>query len=204
MNRYLTLLILAAVLFAACQPAAGPTNTPAPVNIDPTQPPATDVPATPVPPTGVPAAPATLPPGSSNPTIQVVGDLSASVEADNFYVAPVKAEDETTIIGTMLYLNQGDTRIVFIRFPKDATPGTYPILQGFTENFDGTTATGNYIDQTSDPAGQFAATEGTLTLDSTGDSFSGTFEFTAVGLEDTPEQGQTVTVSGAFANIPPQ
>jgi hypothetical protein len=128
----------------------------------------------------------------------VTGDLSVSVAADNFYIAPVKADDES-IIGRMLYLNQADTHIVFIRFPRDAQPGAFPITQGYTEDFDGKSATGNYIDQRGDPALQFAATGGTLTLASVGDSFSGTFEF--IGQDET---GKTVTVSGAFTNITPQ
>jgi hypothetical protein len=127
--------------------------------------------------------------------IQVAGDINTPVEADNFYVAPVKADDES-VIGTMLYLNQADTRVVFIRLPKDAQPGTYPIVSGYTDNFDGSTITANYIDQTRDPAMQFAATGGTLTIQSAGDGFTGTFEFPAAD-----DSGKTVTVSGTFANL---
>jgi hypothetical protein len=128
-------------------------------------------------------------------TIQVAGAINAQVEADNFYVAPVKADDES-IVGTMLYLNQADANVVFIRFPKDAQPGTYPIVSGYTENFDGSTITANYIDQTSDPSLQFAATGGTLTIQSAGGVYTGTFEFPA-----SDDGGKTVTVSGTFANL---
>jgi hypothetical protein len=186
MKQHLSRLILAAVLLAACQPTAAPTNT---AVMDATPTPETDASA---------ATPEALPAGS-NPTIQVTGDVSASVEANNFYVAPVKAEDETTVIGMMLYLNESDTNIVFIRFPNNATPGEYPITQGFvSENFDGTSATGNYIDQTTDPATQFAADGGTLTLTATGNTFSGAYEFTAKD-----EAGKSIMVTGAFVDITP-
>ncbi len=132
-----------------------------------------------------------------NPTIQITGDLTASVEADNYYVAPVKGSDES-VIGTMLYLNQDDTRVLFIRFPKDAPAGTYPINMGFMpDNFDGTSATGNYIDQTGDDMMQFSATGGTLTLDSAGVSYSGSYQFTA---QD--ETGKQINLSGSFTSIP--
>lgn len=165
--------------------------------VAPTEVPASD---TPVEPTVAPSPitePTTVPEpiSISANTIQVAGDVGAVVEADNFYVAPVKADDEN-VVATMLYLNQADSRVVFIRFPKDAQPGTYPIISGYTEDFDGSITTANYIDQTSDPAMQFAATGGTLTLQSAGDSFSGLFEFPAAD-----ESGKTVTVSGTFANL---
>lgn len=182
--------MLIVVLLAACQGVASPTATPTVIN-DPTDLPATEV----VEVTTVPSAETTE---TQNPTIQVTGDVTASVEADNFYVALIKNEDEA-VIATMLYLNQADTHVVFIRFPLSAEPGTYPITSGYTDTFDGTTATGNYIDQRGDPAAQFAATDGTLTLTSSGDSFSGTFEFTA--QDDL--SGKTVTVSGTFADIRP-
>jgi hypothetical protein len=134
---------------------------------------------------------------SINPTIQVSGALNAAVEANNFYIAPVKGSDQT-IKGTMLYLNQDNMRIVFIRFPKDAQPGTYDINQGFVdENYDGSMATGNYIDSSTGNSQQFAATSGTLTLEATGTTFSGQYEFNA---QD--DAGSTVTVSGTFTNLP--
>src|SRR5688572_24274135 len=92
LNPKLIPLLLIVVLLAACQGAAAPTTTPA-VIIDPTD--AVEVSA-------VPVAENT---GSQNPTIEVTGSVTASVEADNFYVAPVKNEDEA-VIATMLYLNR--------------------------------------------------------------------------------------------------
>jgi hypothetical protein len=132
----------------------------------------------------------------SIPTIQITGDLTATVDADNFYIATVKSSDES-IIGMMLYMNQDDTRIVYIRFPLNAAPGTYPINQGYTEDFNGTTATGNYVDQTAESIMQFAATGGTLTLDTAGEIYTGHYEFTAAD-----ETGKTVTISGVFNDIP--
>ena len=146
-------------------------------------------------PTQVPASAAPESTSVISNSILVAGDINTPVEADNFYVAPVKADDES-VVGMMLYLNQADSRVVFIRFPKDAQTGTYPIVSGYTENFDGSTITANYIDQTSDPAMQFAATGGTLTIQSAGDAYTGTFEFPAAD-----DSGKTVTVSGTFANL---
>ena len=174
MRLVLELLLL--FLLAACGGAAQTSPTTAPTTN-----------ATPVPATAATAG---------NPTIQVTGDVSATVVANNFYIAPVKADDSTTI-GTMLYLNQDDQRVLFIRFPWNAQPGAYQITQGFSDNYDGTTATGNYIDQTSGTMMQFAATGGTLTLDTTGNSYSGSYEFTA---QD--ESGKSITISGTFSAIP--
>jgi hypothetical protein len=122
--------------------------------------------------------------------------VTFTVEADNYYVAPVRGDDES-IVATMLYLNQSDSHVVFIRFPRDAQPGTYPILSGYSEDFDGSTTTANYIDQTSDPALQFAATGGTFILQSAGDIYAGTFEFPALD----PATGKRATISGTFANL---
>jgi hypothetical protein len=185
LNPKLLPLLLIVVLLAACQGAATPTTTPA-VIIDPTD--AVEV-------TTVPVAEST---GSQNPSIEVTGSVTASVEADNFYVAPVKNEDEA-VIATMLYLNRADTHVVFIRFPLNAGAGTYPITSGYTDTFDGTTATGNYINQSTDPAGQFDATGGTLTITASSPGYSGSYTFTA---QDS-QTGLTVTVSGNFTNIQP-
>jgi hypothetical protein len=182
--------LVCVLLLAACQPASTPTATPVEI-IDPT-----DVVPTVIP-TEVAPSPAPETPEATailSNSIQVNGDLQADVEADNFYVAPVKTDD--TVVGTMLYLSQEDTQVVFIRFPKDAQPGSYPISGGYTEDFDGTAATANYIDQTNDPALQFAASGGTLILVNAGDSYSGTFEFPA-----TDESGKNVTVTGTFADL---
>ncbi len=173
------LLIIIIVLLAACQGAANPTAVPAPI----------------VEVTTVPVAESSDP---QNPTIEVTGSVTASVVADNFYVAPVKNEDEA-VIATILYLNQSDTHVVFIRFPLIAGAATYPITSGYTDTFDGTTATGNYINQSSDPAGQFAATGGTLTLTASGTTYSGSYTFTAQDAQT----GLTVTVSGNFTDIQP-
>jgi hypothetical protein len=178
-------LLLIVVLLAACQGAASPTNTPAVIEDT------TDT-------VEVSAVPVAESSGSSNPTIEVTGTVTASVEADNFYVAPVKNEDEA-IIATMLYLNQADTHVVFIRFPLNAAPGTFPISSGYTDTFDGTTATGNYINQSTDPAGQFAANGGTLTITASSPSYSGSYTFTAQDAQT----GLTVTVSGTFTDIQP-
>ena len=178
LNRHLAALTLVcALLFTACNGAASPTDTPIPsaVSVEPT------------------VAPEAV--SITSNIIQVAGDVNTPVEADNFYVAPVKADDES-VVGTMLYLNQADAHVVFIRFPKDVQPGNYPIVSGYTENFDGSTTTANYIDQTHDPAMQFAATGGTLTIQSAGDTYTGTFEFPAAD-----NSGTTVTVSGTFANL---
>lgn len=182
LNRHFAALTLVcALLFTACNGAASPTNTPVPVSvIESTQMPASVAPDV----TSITAN-----------VIQVAGDPNTPVEADNFYVAPVKADDES-VVGTMLYLNQANSHVVFIRFPKDAQPGTYPIVSGYSENFDGSTTTANYIDQTHDPAMQFAATGGTFTIQSAGDSYTGTFEFPAAD-----DSGKTVTVSGTFVNL---
>jgi hypothetical protein len=182
LNQKLIPFLLIVVLLAACQGAASPTTTPAVITD------AVEVSA-------VPVAEST---GSQNPTIEVTGSVTASVEADNFYVAPVKNEDEA-VIATMLYLNRADTHVVFIRFPLNAGPGTYPISSGYTDTFDGTTATGNYINQTSDPAGQFDATGGTLTITASGPGYSGSYTFTA---QDS-QTGLAVTVSGTFTDIQP-
>jgi hypothetical protein len=180
------------LLFSACSGAARPTNAPIPVSVDPTQMPASD---TPVQPTAIAPTTAPEPTSITSNIIRVAGDVNTPVEADNFYVAPIKADDDS-VVGTMLYLNQADLHVVFIRFPKNAEPGTYPILSGFTENFNGSTITANYIDQTSDPALQFAATGGTLTIQSARDGYTGTFEFPAAD-----DSGKIVTVSGTFANL---
>jgi hypothetical protein len=199
LNRHLAAITLVcALLFTACNGAASPTNTPIPVSVvEPTAIPASAVPVKPsVAP--VPTSEATIvpePTAITSNSIQVAGDPNTPVEADNFYIAPVKADD-VHVVGTMLYLNHADTHVVFIRFPKDAQPGTYPIVSGYTEDFDGSTTTANYIDQTHDPAMQFAATGGTLTIQSVGDAYTGTFEFPAVD-----DSGKIVTVSGTFVNL---
>jgi hypothetical protein len=185
-KRNLFLLLLITLLLAACGgQQSAPTTAPT-VEAD-TPPLATPMPATSAPPSIVPGG---------NPSILVSGDLSATVEANNFYIAQVKGSDET-VVGTMLYLNQDDSRVVFIRFPWNAQPGTYQITQGFTDNYDGTTATGNFNEQSSGSTIQFAATSGSLTLAATGNAYTGSYEFTAQA-----ESGQTVTVSGAFSAIP--
>jgi len=182
LNRKLTLLVLViVVLIAACQAAPAPTDTPA-------------AQATAAPPEVSPAPLA----NTSASTIQVSGAVRASVEADNFYIAPV-TNDAETVIGTMLYLNRADNHIVFIRFPRNAPPGEYSITGGYTDGFDGTATTGNYIDQTRDAATQYAATGGTLTLTATGSAYSGSYTFTA----QDDQTGLTVTVSGTFAGIEP-
>lgn len=194
LNRYIAALALVCVaLFTACSGAASPTNTPVPVVVEPTQ-----IPPSAAPTEAIVSEATTIPEPTSISanTIQVAGDVSVDVQADNFYIAPVKADDES-VVGTMLYLNQSDTQVVFIRFPKDAQPGTYPIVSGYTEAFDGSTTTANYIDQTTDPAAQFAATGGTLILQSAGGTFAGTFEFPA----SDPATGKTVTVSGTFTDL---
>ncbi len=191
LNRYIAVwMLICGVLLTACNGAASPTNSVTPVVAGSTQDTASADTAT----TEAPALAA--PTVAVTNTIQVAGDLNLTVEADNYYVAPVKANDES-VVATMLYLNQSDTHVVFIRFPKDAQPGTYPILSGYTEDFDGSTTTANYIDQTGDPAIQFAATGGTLTLQSSGDTYAGTFEFPATD----PATGERATISGTFANL---
>jgi hypothetical protein len=84
---------------------------------------------------------------------------------------------------------------VTIHVPHNTQPGTYPMVDNVTN--DGTAVSAGYGD--CNGANGFASKSGTLTLTSTGATWSGTFDFTAVGTTDS---SKTVHVSGSFKDVP--
>lgn len=85
---------------------------------------------------------------------------------------------------------------VLIQFPLDVQPGTYPIEdqlhQVITEVF------GRYGELCDSDEGFYESAQGTLTLTTTGERFSGTFEFTAGNVTD---NSKTIQVSGSFSDV---
>jgi hypothetical protein len=63
---------------------------------------------------------------------------------------------------------------------------------------DGSAVSAGYADTCHAPDG-FASKSGTLTLTSTSGTWSGTFDFTAVGTSDS---SKTIHVSGSFKDVP--
>ena len=108
--------------------------------------------------------------------------------------------------GVCVYINlieQGATDGVWLEFPPDTQPGTYPLEGGSC-----TSSTGNQMDARytvpGDNAPSYQSANGTLTLTSvslTSDppTFSGQFQFTAVDRNDA---SKTIEVSGSFTDVP--
>jgi hypothetical protein len=85
---------------------------------------------------------------------------------------------------------------VKIAVPHDTQPGTYPMVDDVTN--DGHSVSASYYDTCRGGNG-FRGKSGTLTLTSTSSTWSGTFDFTAVGSSDS---SKTVHVSGSFKDVP--
>jgi hypothetical protein len=85
---------------------------------------------------------------------------------------------------------------VTIHVPHNTQPGTYPMVDNVTN--DGHSVSAGYGDTCHGATG-FTSKSGTLTLTSTGATWSGTFDFTAVGTSDS---SKTIHVSGSFKDVP--
>lgn len=85
---------------------------------------------------------------------------------------------------------------VTIHVPHNTQPGTYPMVDDVTN--DGHAVSAGYGD-TCHGASGFASKSGTLTLSSSSGTWSGTFDFTAVGTSD---RSKTIHVSGSFNDVP--
>jgi hypothetical protein len=85
---------------------------------------------------------------------------------------------------------------VTIHVPHNTQPGTYPMVDNVTN--DGHSVSAGYGD-TCHGATDFTSQSGTLTLTSTSATWSGTFDFTAVGTSDS---SKTIHVSGSFKDVP--
>lgn len=89
---------------------------------------------------------------------------------------------------------------VTIHVPHDTQPGTYPIVDDVTN--DGHAVSAGYGDTCHGPSG-FRSKSGTLTLTSTSGTWSGTFDFTAVGGPlGGSDTSKTIHVAGSFKDVP--
>jgi hypothetical protein len=106
------------------------------------------------------------------------------------------------IVGGKLYQ-------VNIDFDADTEPGTFALDGDILGLFDEPTAEFIEMELEGDIMEReffdyFENLQGTLTIDSLGDSASGSFEFTADAIEYTDDGGtiRTVSVQGTFTNVP--
>ncbi len=123
----------------------------------------------------------------------ITGDIQATMNVTNAQASIEPIVDEEEVLS--LYFRENTDRIVAFILPPDVQAGEYEL--GLTADVEG-----NYTDSTGDTTRFFAPTGGTLTLTQVGESFSGSFEFTAADAMVFDGDAPTVTISGSFSNVP--
>jgi hypothetical protein len=136
----------------------------------------------------------------SGAIMYVRGDLNRII-ATNFDSVQYIDTTVATADGFLLYLRKDGDYWVYFQLPKNPQPGTYHITPNV---FNGLNVTARYVENGNGKLSTFTAQSGMLTLDVVGNTYSGTFEFTARGGTEgiTPDQEQQITITGTFMDIP--
>lgn len=144
-----------------------------------------------------------VPAVNTSTNILVTGDTSFTISE-----TPYNAYSEEDMDGTMVrqfYFNNGSQQVVTIMFYGiEPAVGEYEItsVDVLSETAEGVTVL--VMNNDTDPMVMYSMNpSGTLRVDSAGDSFSGSFDFTVEGGAMGAEELQTVEVTGAFANLKP-
>lgn len=176
----LSLLTLILVALAGCG-GGNATNTPAANTGD----------------TTTPAAPA----GGGATNIEVTGGTSFTIGSTSFNVYSEEDMDGTMV--RQFYFNNGSQQVVTIMFYGiEPAVGEYEIttVDVLSETAEGVTVL--VMDNSADPMVMYTMNpSGTLRVDSAGDSFSGSFDFTVQGGAMGAEELDTVEVTGTFADL---
>ena len=141
--------------------------------------------------------------GDTTPSTRatISGDLTAELIPNTVSaIQPIPITE--TLAGLQIVLNQDRQRVLFIQFPADTVPGTYPIQDGTVEPYTGANFIASYIDRAA-PGGPFnlLGTSGTITFTTTGEAFSGSFALIAVGGAGADTGDRTVNIDGIFADL---
>jgi hypothetical protein len=142
------------------------------------------------------AAPSGGNPGGSASGFQftITGDIEATMNVTNSQASIEPIVDEEEVLS--LYFTENTDRLVVFVLPPDVQAGEYDL----TETSSG--VQGTFNDSSGETTLYFAPTGGTLNLTQVGESFSGSFEFTAADAMDFDGDAATVIISGSFSNVP--
>lgn len=133
--------------------------------------------------------------GNGPASFTIVGDPAIDRQVTGAFVA---ADVTNNLVTLLFYETLNDLFVDISNIPFDQAPGTYAIrttLDMGNVSADVVNTAANYIN--------YGSTSGTLEITVwNGDTMSGTFEFTAEKEVDDGEAPVTITVSGAFTDIP--
>jgi len=132
-------------------------------------------------------------------TVDISGDMTITLSPEGATAQfAEEALDESLNSYVLWFGTEEETAVSLIFYDTEPPqPGTYTISTGFTEG----TVSGLVVGRNSeDDLLTFAPQSGTVTLDSAGETYSGSFEFTAQGGV-MGSGDQEVSVTGTFSSI---